>query len=263
MMSDHRRSGKRRMEPAVEPLPSDARAATAPRSLLCPAVPCGHVDISKCPAATATDWSDACAQSRTCFCPRTRAAWAIEEAENRSREQRQAERRRALESGIPERAFDLLGIGGIPPAPLMPTTAMKAVKVHDGGFLVLVGPPGTGKSIAACSWCWAKRGLFYRAAEINRMSWFQNDEIDQLSTYPNLVIDDLGAEYDNERGNWRSKLDAIINERYDRGANAATVITSNFGLSRLEEHVGERAWQRLNEAGKVVVCAGPSLRGAK
>jgi DNA replication protein DnaC len=143
---------------------------------------------------------------------------------------------------------------------LTPTIATDAVEGFVGGFLVLMGAPGTGKTIAACKWCWAKRGLFYRVAEISRMDWYRNDEIDNVCTCPNLVLDDLGAEYDDERGNWRSKLDAIINERYDRGSNAATMITSNYGPTRLMRYVGVRTWQRLTEAGRIVQCTGASLR---
>jgi DNA replication protein DnaC len=166
----------------------------------------------------------------------------------------------ALDRNIPRRHFALLGIGCDPVGEVRDTAAMRAVREHHGGTLVLVGPVGTGKTVAGAGWCWQHRGLFVRAGELMRISWYQNAFIDTVMTVPALVIDDIGAEYGDTKGNWQAKIDEIIDTRYAAGDEVGTVLTSNKPLPELRALLGERAWDRLHECARFVVCDGPSMR---
>jgi DNA replication protein DnaC len=165
-------------------------------------------------------------------------------------------------------------------------------------FLVLWGPNGTGKSIAAASalW-WAARtvrttahamadgpisfeelehrwGMFATAADLRHApQWRWQAEqrgraslyFDRALTVPWLVFDELGREGADTRGEWKARLSELIGARYSRCLR--TVITSNChpseprnGLPALAEWVGEAAADRLSHGAEVFEVGGESLR---
>lgn len=75
-----------------------------------------------------------------------------------------------------------------------------------------------------------------------------------------LVIDDLGREYADVHGRWVSELDLLIDDRHE--SMLRTIITSNLSVDEFKARYGERIADRIRQDGKVVVCAGESLRRA-
>lgn len=133
------------------------------------------------------------------------------------------------------------------------------IPARDQSSLVLAGPYGTGKSIAA-AWALSEiGGLFVRATDLARMSGFDEDLHHDLRRAILLVIDDLGAEYSDRHGWLASVVSAII--EYRLGDFSRTLITTNLRPHEIHERYGDRLVERLREAGHVVVVAGPSMRG--
>ena len=72
-----------------------------------------------------------------------------------------------------------------------------------------------------------------------------------------LVIDDIGAEYKNEKSNWNtSKLFEIFDER----AGKATIFTTNLSSAQLKAWVGERNFSRMMENTTPIVMKGEDYR---
>lgn len=221
-------------------------------------VPCGLRDADRC------EDPGGCALVQAGDCPlRLRL-----EREAAARRRAEASARAVLDEatrlGIPERVWSLLGIGCQPVA-LVESTALLAVREMRGTFLVLVGPTGTGKTVAAAWWAWTRRGRVVKASRLARMSWYDEARVDALIGAPALVVDELGTECDDAKGVWRSRLDELCDARYD--ARRPTVITSNLpetssvpGERTLSALVGARIWERWLEDGAVVRCVGENLR---
>lgn len=148
------------------------------------------------------------------------------------------------------------------------TNAMRAVADFAAGpktILVLSGSPGSGKSFAASrflcdtaagnTWTTAK---FLDVSTLARVSRYDEKAMKEIEEASALVIDDLGMEFDDKSGAFRSLLDAVINARY---ANALkTVITTNLDATAFKARYGERVADRIREVGAFVVCGGESLR---
>ena len=153
-----------------------------------------------------------------------------------------------------------------------------------GGALVLLGAPGTGKSVAAAvamlmdafiarynhyesdpghANAWT-RPLWVSAATLGSWS-FDNEgsaKREAAARHPRLlVLDDFGAEWHDAGGLVRSKLDAFLCERFQRVL--PTAITSNLSTGELRERYGERIYDRLREwaQGWVVETGDESMRG--
>jgi DNA replication protein DnaC len=150
------------------------------------------------------------------------------------------------------------------------TQALDAAQVWMGEqpprwALVLRGPVGTGKTVAAC-WAMRRAALtgedvaFRKAGEVARMSGFDAGaaELKALKRVGLLVLDDVGAEQLNEWG--RALMVELLDARYE--ATARTVITANPDWKKLEERLGQRIVDRLRDGGRVVELAGKSMRGA-
>lgn len=162
---------------------------------------------------------------------------------------------------IPERYRLVLVSGAVGP-----TEAMKAVQASFGDVLVLSGGIGTGKTLAAC-W-WAEKGakpgtpfpgsVFMTAAELARWPRYDMAKMSALLERPHLVIDDLGTEYMDDKGNFMAVLDEVIGTRC---ANMRrTVITTNLSAKGFRERYGARITDRIVECGRFVSIAGDSLR---
>lgn len=133
-------------------------------------------------------------------------------------------------------------------------------------LLVLAGDVGCGKSVAACSWLLEgarekPRPLFVTAARLSRWERYKNDEMDRLLLASRLVIDDLGNEFNDAKGNFLAVLDEVI---ADRVANRRpTVITTNVDANTFVASYGDRVKDRLKGAGRFHSFAGKSLRGVQ
>lgn len=172
--------------------------------------------------------------------------------------QRAMRRDSLLESGIFEKDLALICGEG-----LEETDALRAVRAFmrsTDTMLVLAGTKGVGKTTAA-SLAIADSPYGSRmitAARLSKLDRYVGDAVETLMTCPALALDDLGVEYSDARGFFRSLLDELLNERY--GRQLRTIITTNATARRLADAYGERILDRVRECGPYLELTGPSLR---
>lgn len=158
--------------------------------------------------------------------------------------------------GVPERIVEAYSKG------LQGTRAVEAVRTFmasDKCFLLLLGSPGCGKSVAAGSSLAGESGTFRRAVELSRLSAYDKDDRrtwDFAMGARVLVVDDLGAEMLHDA--WRPLLDELIDIRY--GAQRKTIITSNLDKDGFKARYGERIADRIRHDGFVETCGNKSMR---
>lgn len=201
------------------------------------------------------------------------AALAVANAEWGATELRRAQRRVIDGLNLPIKDVDIFAGGQ-----LRATPSIKAVRESAATILVLAGPVGVGKTVAGSWWLWdfvhkpdnwrgrddwwdflpKKKPVFTTAAELARASRYEDEAMDKLLTSPRLVIDDLGSEYSDAKGFFRSLLDEVVNVRYCM--RRPLLITTNISAEMFAERYGERTVDRLREFGEFVGIAGPSMR---
>jgi len=144
------------------------------------------------------------------------------------------------------------------------TTAMGLARKYATGDrtgLVLIGGTGCGKTTAA-SWLALEHGGdypgFITAAELEKYGRYHQTMQTWLSERTLLVIDDLGAEYADAKGNFVSLLDGLIDELY--GDMRRFVITSNQDAKQITARYGARIASRLSECGVLGQCGTTDLR---
>lgn len=85
--------------------------------------------------------------------------------------------------------------------------------------------------------------------------------IDRLSNMELLIIDDLGdndtATNEAMAATDRGRVGQIIGKRYQK---RPTVITTNLTPDQVVDHLGDRAWDRLQENLIIIQCDWPSYR---
>lgn len=192
------------------------------------------------------------------------------EAEARREQQRQDDLRRSLvERGCPAKDLERAVSGE-----MTDTVAVAEVRGAIGlglVLLVLSGLRGCGKTTAAAWWLVQKREpakyvrtyepRFVDASALARWPRFDDGKMVELERASALVIDDLGIEYDDKNGAFRSFLDGLVNTRY--AACLPTLITTNLRAGEFKARYGERIADRIRESGRFVELAGESLRGGK
>lgn len=165
--------------------------------------------------------------------------------------------RRARDTGVPPNSANLI-LFGSPDQ----TDAMRALtKVK--GFVCLFGNTGVGKTVAATAWLLALNAegcLFVKAAALARWDRYDNAEMERLLTAPRLVIDDLGTEYQDAKGNFMAIFDELVDVRDTHGL--PTVATTNLDVADFKLRYGERVMDRVRGNGRLSVIGGDSMRGA-
>lgn len=183
----------------------------------------------------------------------------------------QAEKRRAEAGAAKRRRKDLFG-AGVPRKDLDlvlgddmdPSKALEAAQEARRDavtLLVLSGPPGCGKTTAASWWLSQEGGwpvLFVDASRLSRWPRFDEKRMEELEWAKALVVDDLGLEYDDKGGAFRSFLDGLVNARY--ADLLPTLITTNLTPAAFKERYGARVADRIREAGRFVSINEPSRR---
>ena len=155
---------------------------------------------------------------------------------------------------IPARVLEVLR------GKVQPTEATAQL---DGGALIvcLSGNPGNGKTIAAASWLYNRgAGLFVKAPHLARWERYDDAKMKRLLSAPALVVDDLGTEYQDAKGNFMALFDELLDYRYDH--RLAMVMTTNLDAAQFTERYGARIVDRIREAGAFASVSAPSMRVA-
>lgn len=205
--------------------------------------------------------------------------WAKRDAEvaaERARQEAEGEVKRLAEvcRDLADRGAPVEDVARVMRGELEDTHALRAVReAHEAGvkLLALSGPPGIGKTTAACWWLVHARpvtslirvrpGLFVRAGQFARWSRFDEERMRDLERARALVLDDLGVEYDDTKGAVRSLLDEVVDARY--AASLPTLLTTNLSGPAFKERYHERIADRVRGAGGFVALRGESLRGRR
>ena len=140
--------------------------------------------------------------------------------------------------------------------------AIVAIEAWDPNrcAIVLAGPKGTGKTVAAAWWAFGSSRVFrfVRAAELVRVGRFDEGWTDWLKASA-LCIDDLGAEYADQKGSFVSDLDLLIDTFY--ADCRPLIITTNCGGAKFAERYGPRIADRITECATWAQISGDSMRG--
>ena len=126
-------------------------------------------------------------------------------------------------------------------------------------MMLLAGPPGTGKSVAAGHALMRRGGAWAHVSEIADVYGFDRAAVvSRLKTARFLVLDDLGTEQKSE-----GARDAVVSVLLVRFENELpTVMTSNLSADAWKLYADERVRDRLAGDGVVYGSSGPSRRRA-
>ena len=101
--------------------------------------------------------------------------------------------------------------------------------------------------------------MFIPAYKLERASRYSDIEMLKLEGARRLVIDDLGREYTDAKGQATSVICNLIDARYNN--NLPLLITTNMDGTEFRETYGERVASRMQECGQFLELTAPSLRG--
>lgn len=196
--------------------------------------------------------------------------WTAKKKAEAASDLRQAQRQALRGLDLPLDALDLVQRGCA-----SQTLALVALE-QPADLLVLAGGVGSGKTVAAVTWVvrwvmdvenWQQgdvcqllgRAMFLTAPALQRGPRFDVKWMTHVERANRLVIDDLGAEYADEKGSFVSLLDELINDRYAR--RRPTLITTNCDGSVFKQRYGARIADRIRERGRFESVGSKSLRG--
>ena len=174
-----------------------------------------------------------------------------------------------LEGGFPPRVVDPVRADQLAEVPALEhARAFRAPPPGPPGppespkhILVLLGGVGAGKTTAA-AWLAAEIGGsrpgLVRSGALERAGRYDRELAEWVTSRTLLVIDDLGAEYLDGRGAYRSILDELIDVAY--GARRRLIVTSNLDVTGIADRVGERIWSRFCAAAVFASCGALDLR---
>ncbi len=141
----------------------------------------------------------------------------------------------------------------------------KRVMAGYGGWLMLVGPNGTGKTYAACAVAneiaWSRRVLFTTVKQMVDTVQRDRAALRTFANVPFLVLDDLGKE---DATAWKQPDVFDVIQRRDANIKP-TVVTTNLTPDQMRSHYGGDALNgdaivsRLFSA-QIVLMDGPDRR---
>ena len=134
-------------------------------------------------------------------------------------------------------------------------------KPEDKSILVLSGPAGCGKTVAAAWWAIRQpcSPVFVRATTFAASSRYDRETRDTWFDAPALVLDDLGTEYLDAKGSFLVDLDELLDVFY--GNSKPLLITTNADAGAFKARYGERVSDRVRECGVWFAMRDASMRG--
>lgn len=137
---------------------------------------------------------------------------------------------------------------------------VKAWDTNAESILVLSGPAGCGKTVAATWWAWnrAPWAAFVRSTTFAASSRYNNEKRDAWFASGAIVLDDLGTEYADAKGNYQVDLDELVDVFY--GDRRPLIITTNCTLAEFKARYGSRITDRVRECGSWFSISSESLR---
>jgi DNA replication protein DnaC len=162
------------------------------------------------------------------------------------------------DAGWPARALDSAKVAD-ETKPAVARVLSWDTKVEN--VLVLSGQPGCGKTTAAAVWAQRRNQApaFVRATTFASSSRYDRDTRDAWLHANALVLDDLGAEYADAKGNFLVDLDELIDTFY--GDKRPLLITTNCTDVEFKQRYGARIVDRIRECGSFFGIRTTSLRG--
>lgn len=181
-----------------------------------------------------------------------------DEAEAAKRERVARKRGALVTAGFPERALDAAAVAD------ENAEALRKVSGWDHAsqnVLVLSGPAGCGKTVAATWWAMRRDWppAFVRATSFAASSRYDRDAREKWLKASALVLDDLGTEFADTKGSFLVDLDELIDVFY--GDRRPLIITTNCTPTKFRERYGERVIDRIRECGSFWSTDEKSRRG--
>lgn len=162
-----------------------------------------------------------------------------------------------LTAGFPRRAVEAADAADITASAI---ARVRDWKPADENVLVLSGSPGCGKTVAATWWAlrqeWAP--AFLRSTAFAASSRYDNEKRGEWQDAQSLVLDDLGTEYADTKGNFLVDLDELIDTYY--GNRRPLLITTNCTADDFKKRYGSRIVDRLRECGAWFSVSSGSMR---
>lgn len=198
---------------------------------------------------------------------RTEAEWAEHDARvERKRLEEEATQKTAAENkrrrdftanGFTVRALDAALVADESKPALV---RVRSWAPENESVLVLSGSAGCGKTVAATWWAWhrAPYARFLRSTTFAASSRYNHEQRDEWLNASALVLDDLGTEYVDAKGNFQVDLDELIDTYY--GDRKPLIITTNCTPADFKTRYGSRVVDRVRECGSWFSIASESLR---
>lgn len=193
-----------------------------------------------------------CPEASHVMCPRRRLKrLAVEERTARSIKRRELEES-GMETLILEAIFD---------SSPGETDAMRKLREAFASsprpaIVVLQGGVGCGKSCAAAVWLLENGARWITAKRLARLGPYSK-EFESYTRGP-VVIDDLGAEYADQKGFFVTMVDEIVDGHHN--SRTPLVLTTNLTAEDFKARYKERVADRIRETGRFVRVDGKSMR---
>jgi len=228
----------------------EAETAAAVALLPCRTAADGDADEDRAGACESARAFDGCAFNRdAAVCPARRLLAVAGEAEMR-----------LSRAGVPVRERDLILAAARGRTRLRRTDALARVRLaieeQAPALLVLAGPRGVGKTLAACYALAKVGGRYLTAYQFARPGL----DLDELKGQRLIVVDQLGRENVGASEFFLSSLEELIDARYAN--RSPTILAGNLTTEMFAMRYGGILEDRLRGDGEFVALTGTSMRGA-
>ncbi len=185
------------------------------------------------------------------------AAMRAEQDAEEVKQERAAKLRSFEKAGWPKRALEAAEVADLAKPAIVRIAAWKP---EAECVIVLSGPAGCGKTVAAAKWALTKSWApaFLRATTFAASSRYDHERRSAWLEASALVLDDLGAEYADAKGNFLVDLDELVDTFY--GDKRPLLITTNCTSDEFKARYGGRVIDRIRECGSWFSVNGESLR---